>query len=239
MLFINGEWRDAASGATFESHNPATGEVIGTRGRRRRRRRPGGRRRRRRRVRGVVDPHRLRAVGVPRPGPPAHARAARGAGQAHDRGAGQADPHGPQRGRVRGRLPALVRGGGQAGLRGDHPVGPRRPALPRAAPAGRRGRGDHAVELPGVDADAEDRAGAGGGLHDRAQAGRADAAARGRDVQAARGGRAARGRREPDHHLRPRDRRPRARAAPEGAQDHLHRLDRGRASSSPSRRRRA
>ena len=30
MLFINGEWRDAASGATFESHNPATGEVIGT-----------------------------------------------------------------------------------------------------------------------------------------------------------------------------------------------------------------
>src|SRR3954454_3550372 len=30
MLFINGEWRDAASGATFESHNPATGAVIGT-----------------------------------------------------------------------------------------------------------------------------------------------------------------------------------------------------------------
>jgi succinate-semialdehyde dehydrogenase / glutarate-semialdehyde dehydrogenase len=30
MLYINGEWRSAASGATFESHNPATGEVIGT-----------------------------------------------------------------------------------------------------------------------------------------------------------------------------------------------------------------
>src|SRR3954465_6919083 len=30
MLFINGEWRDAVSGAPFESHNPATGEVIGT-----------------------------------------------------------------------------------------------------------------------------------------------------------------------------------------------------------------
>ena len=29
MLFINGEWRDAASGATFDSRNPATGEVIG------------------------------------------------------------------------------------------------------------------------------------------------------------------------------------------------------------------
>src|SRR5439155_17945107 len=29
MLFINGEWRKAASGATFDSRNPATGEVIG------------------------------------------------------------------------------------------------------------------------------------------------------------------------------------------------------------------
>ena len=28
MLYINGEWREAASGATFESRNPATGEVI-------------------------------------------------------------------------------------------------------------------------------------------------------------------------------------------------------------------
>jgi succinate-semialdehyde dehydrogenase/glutarate-semialdehyde dehydrogenase len=29
MLFINGEWREAASGKRFESRNPATGEVIG------------------------------------------------------------------------------------------------------------------------------------------------------------------------------------------------------------------
>jgi succinate-semialdehyde dehydrogenase/glutarate-semialdehyde dehydrogenase len=29
MLFINGEWRDAASGATFESQNPAP-VVVGT-----------------------------------------------------------------------------------------------------------------------------------------------------------------------------------------------------------------
>ncbi len=29
MLFINGKWQDAASGATFDSRNPATGEVIG------------------------------------------------------------------------------------------------------------------------------------------------------------------------------------------------------------------
>ena len=30
MLYINGEWRDAASGATFESTDPATGAVIGS-----------------------------------------------------------------------------------------------------------------------------------------------------------------------------------------------------------------
>ena len=28
MLYINGEWRAAASGRTFESRNPATGDVI-------------------------------------------------------------------------------------------------------------------------------------------------------------------------------------------------------------------
>jgi len=28
MLYINGEWRTARSGRTFESRNPATGEVI-------------------------------------------------------------------------------------------------------------------------------------------------------------------------------------------------------------------
>lgn len=30
MLYINGEWRDAASGKTFEVKNPATGEVVAT-----------------------------------------------------------------------------------------------------------------------------------------------------------------------------------------------------------------
>jgi len=30
MLYINGEWRDAASGKTFDVKNPATGEVIAT-----------------------------------------------------------------------------------------------------------------------------------------------------------------------------------------------------------------
>jgi acyl-CoA reductase-like NAD-dependent aldehyde dehydrogenase len=30
MLYIDGIWRDAASARTFESFNPATGEVLGT-----------------------------------------------------------------------------------------------------------------------------------------------------------------------------------------------------------------
>ena len=29
MLYIDGSWVPAASGATFESRNPATGEVLG------------------------------------------------------------------------------------------------------------------------------------------------------------------------------------------------------------------
>ena len=29
MLFIDGSWVPAASGATFQSRNPATGEVLG------------------------------------------------------------------------------------------------------------------------------------------------------------------------------------------------------------------
>ena len=28
QLFINGQWRDAASGKTFETPNPATGETL-------------------------------------------------------------------------------------------------------------------------------------------------------------------------------------------------------------------
>ena len=51
---------------------------------------------------------------------------------------------------------------------------------------------------------------------------------RGRGVQDLRGGRAARGRREPRHHRAARDRRRRAGHPPARAQDHLHRLDRGR-----------
>ena len=62
------------------------------------------------------------------------------------------------------------------------------PAHVRAEGAGRRGRGDHAVELPGRDDRAQDRAGAGRRLHGRLQAGRGHAA----DVARARQARAKR-----------------------------------------------
>ena len=65
-----------------------------------------------------------------------------------------------RRGRVRGQLPRVVRGRGRARLRpggaADEPGEPRA----RAAPAGRRHRRDHAVELPGRDDDPQARPGA-------------------------------------------------------------------------------
>ena len=58
----------------------------------------------------------------------------------------------------------------------DHRVRARRLARLHLARADRRRRPDHPVELPADDGGVEDRAGAGRGLHDRAEAGRADAA---------------------------------------------------------------
>ena len=75
------------------------------------------------------------------------------------------------------------------------------------ARAGRRGRPDHSVELPAADGGLEDRAGAGGGLHHRAEARRADAA------QRAAAGRAGDGGGLPARRAQHRDRRRRA-AAP-------------------------
>ena len=59
----------------------------------------------------------------------------------------------------------------------------------------------HAVELPGVHAHPEARPGARRRLHGRAQAGRADPAVRHRGVQDLRRGRPAAGRRQPGHHV--------------------------------------
>ena len=105
-----------------------------------------------------------------------------------------------------GRQPALLRRrralpGGQGGGRvhgGLHLV---------HAPRGGRGdRPDHAVELPADDGDLEDRPGAGGRQHDRAEARRDDARSRRVQVRRAGGRHPAQGRAE--RHHRPRRARP-------------------------------
>ena len=61
-------------------------------------------------------------------------------------------------------------------IRRPHDSGPRRLLHLHAARAGGRGGPDHSVELPGADGRVEVGPGAGGRLHDRDEAGRADAA---------------------------------------------------------------
>ena len=96
--------------------------------------------------------------------------------------------------------------------------------------ADRRHRRDHPVELPGGDDHAQGCAGARSRLHDRDQAGRADAADRARARRAR--GRGGRPRRAcSDRHRRRRGRardRRRADLEPDRAQALLHRLDRDR-----------
>ena len=70
---------------------------------------------------------------------------------------------------------SLVRRGGAAHLWRRHPVALGRPAHPRHQGAGRRRRRHHAVELPVLDDRPQARAGARRRLHDRDQAGVADA----------------------------------------------------------------
>ena len=92
------------------------------------------------------------------------------------------------------------------------------------APRTRRRRGpDHPLELPAADGRLEARPGARGRLHDRAEAGRADAAERAAARRAGARGRLPAGRPQRPHRRR-RDRRG-ARRPPRRRQDRLHRLD--------------
>ena len=108
------------------------------------------------------------------------ARAAGGAGAAADERAGQAAGGGARRDRLRGLVLRVVRRGGEAGLRRHDPGAPARQADRRPEGADRRHRGDHALELPRRDDHPQGRAGARRRLHDRDQAGRADAVDRAR-----------------------------------------------------------
>ena len=158
MLYINGEWRAAASGRTFESRNPATGEVIdsvadaGVED-----------------VRAAVDA--AAAAFEPWAARTAYERSAylyqayqlmleRREALAKLMTEEQGKPIRMARNEVGYAADFLlvVRGRSEARVRPDDPVGARRSAVPRAAPAGRRRRRDHPVELPGVDAHPEDRA---------------------------------------------------------------------------------
>ena len=104
----------------------------------------------------------------------------------------------------------------------------RRQPHPRRAPADRRRRPRHALELPRRHGRPQDRPGARRRLHRRPEARHRDAPHRLRPGRALRRGRRARRRRQRPHHLALRRHRQRHAARPARAQALLHRLDRGR-----------
>ena len=190
-LLIDGQWRDSVSGKTFETINPATEEVIAQ-------------------VaegdaadidlavkaaRKAFDSGPLAQDGRPRPRP-AHEQARRPdreehrrAGRARDARQRQADQREPQRRPAAGdRLLPLLRRLGRQDPRPDDPD-PGQLLLLHPARAGRRRRADHPLELPAADGGLEVGPGAGRRLHDRAEAGRADAADRAAHGRAGAGGR--------------------------------------------------
>ena len=160
-----GAWCDARDGRRFGVSDPATDAVFATRSRQRRDRCAGRAGRRTCRVPGLArragqaaraDPQALERPDPRPPGRPRPADLAR---------AGKAACRRARRSRLRGQLRRVVRRGGDARQRRAHPRAAARPPHVRAEGAGRRGGGDHAVELPGGDDRAQDRAGTGRRLH--------------------------------------------------------------------------
>ena len=226
-LFINGRSVAATGGGTFVSIDPVDRAAPG-RGRQghRRGRRQGGAGRTSCPAPVVGPAVRPGACEVPLPDladpPGARTRVRR----ARVDGLRQADQGEPGRRRPAGRQPLLVlrRLGRQARLRVPRPG--------RQAP--RRGGPDHPVELPAADAGVEDRPGAGGRQHGRAQA-RVDHAALRDAVRRRRpAGRPATGHRQ--HRHRPGRDRDAPRDPPRRRQGGLHRLDRDRQEDRPRRR---
>jgi hypothetical protein len=110
--------------------------------------------------------------------------------------------------------------------RHDADLGGRRVSVLHAARAGRRGRPDHPLELPAADGGLEARSRAGMRLHGGAEARRADPAVGAVSGRAAAGGGAPRGRGQ--HRDRVRRRRGGAVGSRRRRQGRVHRLDRGR-----------
>ena len=233
---IGGERPEAADGRTLRDarsrHRPGDRRraARGQRGRGPRGAR-GARGVRGRPLERIAAAERTRAMlALRRRGRRAHGRA-RGARVARQRQAGE---DGAARGRAaHRRAPALLRRLAHPHQRRGAAGGAAEHALLHAQGAGRGGGSDHPVELPAADGRVEGGPGAGGGLHDRAEAGRADAADRAAPRRAGARGRAPRGRAQRDHGRR-RDRR-RAGGPSGRGQDRLHRLDRGRAARSAPR----
>ena len=210
QLFINGQWTDAASGKTFETPNPATGDTLA-------RIAEGDAEDIDRAVRaaraafddgpwGRHDAVRARADHLADRRP--HPRARRRTRPARIAGQRQALPGGARGRRPAGRRPVPLHGrlGHQDRGQLDQHLGAvharRELPLLHAARAGRRRRADHPVELPAADGRLEARPGADHGQHRGAQARRADTADRDPPRRPDRRGGRARGRGERGHRLR-------------------------------------
>ena len=170
QCYVDGAWRDADSGKTLAVTNPATGEVLGT-------------------VPNMGAAETRRAIEAANAAWPAwRAKTAKErsailrkwfelmmANQedlAIIMTAEQGKPLAESRGEIAYAASFIewFAEEAQARLRRHDPRAPARQAHRRHQAAGRRVRGDHAVELPGGDDHAQGRAGARRGLHDGRQA---------------------------------------------------------------------
>ena len=162
---IGGEWVQADSGATIDVTNPATGLKIGTVPK-------SGKAETRRAIEAAEEAFQswkktsaLERHKLLRKLHDAHHGQPGGAGRAADHRAGQVAGRGEGRDRHLRRLRAVVRRGRPPHLWRRRAVALGRPAHPRHQGAGRRHRGDHAVEFPVLDAGAQARPGARRRLH--------------------------------------------------------------------------
>ena len=179
-LLINNEWVDPVEGETFDTFNPATGEVDrqGRRGRPRRRR-PG----RQGRPQGARDAAPgagwtpPTAAGCSSSSPTSIEKNAEELAALESLNCGKTITRLARRHGRRRQHAALLRRLGRQD-RGPHRPRARQLPLLHAAAAGRRRRPDHPLELPAADAGLEVGPGPGLRQHRRHEAGRADAADR-------------------------------------------------------------
>ena len=180
-MLIDGRWRDSVSGKTFETINPATEEVIAEVA-------EGDAADIDLAVKAAAQGVRLRPLaqdGRPR-SRPADVQAGRPdrgehrrAGRARDARQRQADQRELATATCRWSIDCFRYYAGWADKIHGQTIPIRgQLLLLHPARAGRRGRADHPLELPDADGGLEVGPGAGRRLHDRAEAGRADAADR-------------------------------------------------------------